>query len=519
MTIEEILTGEKENIEYKVDISPKSETYMRTVVAFANGSGGRLVFGVKDGTWEVVAFNKDEVFAKMDAITNAIFDSCEPRIIPNLSVQDFNGKYIIIVDIPAGMQCPYYLKSQGLTNGTYLRVGGTTRRAESFQVKELIVASSNNSYDQEKINRILTEEEIDAFCGNLYEQARNFASAESLPMLKRIGKNQLLSYKLIYEENGKIYATHGYQLLEGKLDDYPYATVQCAVFKGTERNIFIDRKEFKGPIYKEVEDAYNFVLQNIKLGAYIEGVARRDVYELPVRAIREIITNAVCHRSYLSPFKIQVAVFDDRLEVTTPGSLDRSITVKQLKTGISKVRNRGIAEVFAYLTLIEAWGTGIPRIFSEAKALGLPEPELLDRGSDFRINLFRSTVPVIDTIEANGTEFGTDGTNLDANGTKVGTDGTNLDANGTKVGTDGTNLDTNSIQVGVEIQIDNSDYFSEIEKLILAIRENSSVTQKELHQKTGIALRTIKRLTVELQKSGKLTRMGSNRSGTWKVID
>lgn len=294
-------------------------------------------------------------------------------------------------------------------------------------------------------------------------------------------------------------------LLEGKLDDYPYATVQCAVFKGTERNIFIDRKEFKGPIYKEVEDAYNFVLQNIRLGAYIEGVARHDVYELPVRAIREIITNAVCHRSYLSPFKIQVAVFDDRLEVTTPGSLDRSITVKQLKTGISKVRNRGIAEVFAYLTLIEAWGTGIPRIFSEAKALGLPEPELLDRGSDFRINLFRSTVPVIDTSEANGTELGTDGTNLDANGTKVGTDGTNLD--------------TNSIQVGVEIQIDNSDYFSEIEKLISAIRENPSVTQKELHQKTGIALRTIKRLTVELQKSGKLTRMGSNRSGTWKVID
>lgn len=129
----------------------------------------------------------------------------------------------------------------------------------------------------------------------------------------------------------------------------------------------------------------------------------------------------------------------------------------------------------------------------------------MDRGSDFRINLFRSTVPVIDTSEANGTELGTDGTNLDSNGTKVGTDGTNLD--------------TNSIQVGVEIQIDNSDYFSEIEKLILAIRENPSVTQKELHQKTGIALRTIKRLTVELQKSGKLTRMGSNRSGTWKVID
>ena len=511
MTIEEILTGEKENIEFKETIPPKSETYMRTVVAFANGNGGRLIFGVQDGTWNVIGFSKDDVFAKMDAITNAIFDSCEPKIIPNLSIQDFDGKYIIIVDIPAGMQCPYYIKSQGLMTGTYLRIGGTTRRAEGFQVKELIVSSSTNGYDQEKVNRILTEEEIEAFCNKLYEQARNFASFESLPMVKRIGKNQLLSYKLIYEEHDKIYATNGYQLLEGKLDDYPYATVQCAVFKGNVRNVFIDRKEFKGAIYEQVENAYNFVLQNIKLGAYIEGVARKDIYELPIRSIREIITNAVCHRSYLSPFKIQVAIFDDRLEVTTPGTLDKSITIEQMKTGISKVRNRGIAEIFAYLNLIEAWGSGIPKILTEAKEYGLPEPELLDRDSDFRINLFRNTLQAIVT-DTNGTEVGTVGTNSGTNGTKVGTVGTDSGTNGTKVGTVGTNSNTND----TNLLLDN---ISDTEKILAAVKENPSITQKELQQKTGLSLRTIKRMTVELQQSGKLARIGSNRSGTWKVID
>lgn len=518
MTIAEILTGEKENIEFKETIPPKSENYMRTVVAFANGNGGRLVFGVQDGTWNIIGFSKDEVFAKRDAITNAIFDSCEPKIIPNLSIQDFDGKYVIVVDIPAGMQCPYYIKSQGLMAGTYLRVGGTTRRAETFQVKELIVSSSNNSYDQEKISRILTAEEVEAFCDKLYEQARNFASFESLPMVKRIGKNQLLSYKLIYEEYGKIYATNGYQLLEGKLDDYPYATVQCAVFKGNVRNIFIDRKEFKGAIYEQVENSYNFVLQNIKLGAYIEGVARQDIYELPIRSIREIITNAVCHRSYLSPFKIQVAIFDDRLEVTTPGTLDKGITIEQMKTGISKARNRGIAEIFAYLNLIEAWGTGIPKILAEAKEYGLPEPELLDRDGDFRINMFRNTTQAVVT-ETVGTDSGT-------NGTEVGTVGTNLDTNGTKAGTVGTDFGTNGTEVDTNHNDNNTKvitlypiYTSDLEKLLPVIKQNPSITQKELHKKTGVSLRTIKRITVELQKTGKLMRIGSNRSGTWKVID
>ena len=80
-------------------------------------------------------------------------------------------------------------------------------------------------------------------------------------------------------------------------------------------------------------------------------------------------------------------LFDDRLEVTSPGMLDSEITIEKMKSGLSKIRNRGIAAAFSYMNIVEAWGSGIPKMFREAKEYGLREPELIDMGSDFRINL------------------------------------------------------------------------------------------------------------------------------------
>ena len=396
MTIAEILTGEKDNTEYKVDIPSKSENYMRTVVAYANANGGRLVFGVENNTWKVTGFSKEEVFQKMDAVTNAIYDSCEPKITPNIEVQEFDGRYIIVVDVPAGMQRPYCIKSQGVIEGVYLRVSGTTRKAAIYQIQEMTLSARNRSYDTEKTSRELTTDEIQAFCNRLYQHARELCvNEEARSAIRQISISQLLSFRLVHEENGRYYAANGYQLLDGRLEDYPDAAIQCAVFKGTTRNIFITRKEFSGYIDEQVESAYAFVLEHINLGARIDGLARQDIYELPIRTIREMITNAVCHRSYLCPGKVQVALFDDRLEVTSPGMLDKDLTIEKMKAGISKIRNTAIARVFAYMNMIEAWGTGIPKIFQEAKDYGLREPELLDMGSDFRINLYRGT-PMVD---------------------------------------------------------------------------------------------------------------------------
>lgn len=128
MEQDKLLSGESVNVEYKVTVPKDSTKYMKTVVAFANGKGGKIVFGVNDKTLEIIGMDPDTVFQTIDAITNAISDSCEPRIIPDITFQTVDDKTLIVVEIAPGRMRPYYIKSQGIVGGTYVRSAGTSRQ-------------------------------------------------------------------------------------------------------------------------------------------------------------------------------------------------------------------------------------------------------------------------------------------------------------------------------------------------------------------------------------------------------
>ena len=132
-----IFSGESKNIEYKVTLPDKSEKYMKTIVAFANTQGGKLIVGVDDKTHEIVGVETEILFQLMDGIANAISDSCMPQIIPDIEPQTIDGKTVIIVSVEAGKNRPYYLKSKGKENGTYIRVAGTSRQAFPEKIREL----------------------------------------------------------------------------------------------------------------------------------------------------------------------------------------------------------------------------------------------------------------------------------------------------------------------------------------------------------------------------------------------
>lgn len=214
----------------------------------------------------------------------------------------------------------------------------------------------------------------------------------------RIGNRgqQLLSWKVLKKNGSDLLATNAFALLTGKY--FPFAKIQCALFKGTERDFFIDKKEYDGCLYEQIENAYQFVLRHINLGAEINGLVRKDTYELPVTAIREMIVNAVCHRNYMDNSCIQVAVYDDRIEVTSPGMLYGGLTLEEAVSGRSKIRNRIIADIFSRMEIIEEWGTGIRRILHRAKEYGLPEPEFMEIGDTFRVNLFKKADKKADKI-------------------------------------------------------------------------------------------------------------------------
>ena len=391
MTMERLFEGESENVEYKVARPKDSKKYLKTVVAFANSAGGVLVFGADDKTHEVIGIPSDEIFSEMDAIANAIGDGCAPQIVPDIAVQGVNDKALIVVRIAGGMQRPYYVKALGQEEGTFVRVGATSRPVERYSLRELLLDGSGRSLDGLVLqDQVVSDAEAAAFCQELTDYARSRARTEDdAARIRQLTKSQLISWGLLVEQDGKLRPTWGYKLLLGEPGPQMMSGVQCAVFKGSTRAVFVDRKFYDGPLYRQIDDAYEFVLRSIRMGAAIEGVQRQDVYELPIGTVREAISNAVCHRSYFQPSYVQVALYDDRLEITSPGMLSRDITIEKMRQGLSKVRNRGIASAFAYLGIIEAWGSGVPRMFEDCEAYGLAEPELVASASDFRVNFYR----------------------------------------------------------------------------------------------------------------------------------
>ena len=471
MAEESLFAGESKNIEYKVAVPKKSEKYMKTVVAFANGNGGKIVFGIDDKTLEIVGLDEDNIFKTMDAITNAISDSCEPRIRPDVTLQTVNDKTVIVVEILPGPMRPYYIKSEGMTEGTYMRVSGTTRPVEGYMLKELILEGQNRYFDSEPCRELqITDEDIQNLCKTMKETAiKNTWQNSEKAKIKDITKNTLLSWGILTEVQGEIFPTNAYALLTGQLRMQP--VIQCGLFKGKDRAYFTDRKEFDGPIQNQVDATYQYVLEKINMGMQIQGIYRQDVYELPTDSVRELIANAVAHRSYLEPGNIQVAIFDDRLEVTSPGMLLNNVSIKKMMEGYSKPRNPAIANAFAYMKIIEKWGTGIPRIFRECREYGLPDPELIDFDGDFRVNMYRNTA--IDY----------------------------------------------SPRVNDRVNDKVNDRVNEIEEKILKFIDNDpAITITQLSMELELSRKTIAAKLKTLKEKKMIERVGSSRKGYWKIL-
>ncbi|CBL36429.1 Predicted transcriptional regulator containing an HTH domain and an uncharacterized domain shared with the mammalian protein Schlafen [butyrate-producing bacterium SM4/1] len=223
------------------------------------------------------------------------------------------------------------------------------------------------------------------------EQAiKNAHNEEQKAAVKDVGRQQLRSWGVLIERDGKDYPSNAYAILTGC--GGLHVATQCGVFKGTTKEVFVDRREYTSPIWEQIEEAFQFVLRNIHLGATIVGIYRQDVYEIPPDAIRELIINAAVHRSYLDHGNIQVAVYDNRLEITSPGKLPMGQTLERMKEGYSQIRNEALAYAFSYMNLIEHWGSGIPRIIGKVKAAGLREPEFIGGEVDLRINIYRGQI-------------------------------------------------------------------------------------------------------------------------------
>lgn len=479
MTIQEtIRQGEGYDLEFKRMPNEDRVKYLKTVIAFANGKGGTILFGVaNDGS--VPGIDKSRVFAEMDGIADSICNACSPRVPIDIGIEDVGGKSVIVLDVLAGSRCPYFLKAEGDKDGVYVRIGATTQRADDATRHELALDAEGRSFDSEPCpNAKITEARIAALCASMYRIARNNARSESeRKTVKKITPNQLQAWGVISRVRNRWIASNTYALLTG---DKAFETrVKCGVFKGDSKAVFVDRREFTGPIYEQIEETHKYILSKINMGCVFEGIQRRDLYELPPDALRELVINAFAHRNYFEhDAPIFVAVYDTRVEITSPGGLPRGLTVEKVLAGRSKIRNHALAEALNYMNVIEQWGSGLRRVSEELAAYGAKPLRLEDGGIDVRVNVFRNAA------------------SADNKDNRAANEG---------------NCETN------EVNEANHEVNAVNQRIVLVLSHNPKSTIPEMARICNVSRATIDRAVKVLKDSGRIRRVGGTR-GHWEVL-
>ena len=207
-----------------------------------------------------------------------------------------------------------------------------------------------------------------------------------------------------------------------------------------------------------------------------------------------MIINAHCHRNLLDESCIQVAIYDDRLEVTSPGGLYNGLTYEEVMKGHSKIRNKLIANIFSQMGLVEAWESGIRRIIDAAREYGLPVPAVEVYDDMFRVNLYRN-------VQENGK-----GSNFGINGGE--SFGDNFGVNG---GDDFGDKDYFS---------KNTQRLTDTQKKILAcIAEDKYISAKKIAEQIGMSGRTVENNIKKMKAAETLVRHGSSKYGYWEIAE
>ena len=448
----EIESGETRTIEFKKELPQDSSKWIKTVVAFANGAGGKLLIGVSNKR-EITGISQDtDIFALRDKISDAISQMCEPQIMFDIYQESVNDKVLIVVEVFPGNDTPYFIKSLGKENGTFIRLNATTRNADFTTLDELELRKKRRYYDELPMSELeVTDSDIDYLCKDFSERTKT-----------QITKESLLNMHLIQKIENNYVATKAYAIFLGK-HDY-LSRIQCARFKGIDRVHFIDKKDFDGPLLEQIDGAYKFVLEHINMAIEINGIVHDEIYELPIQAIRELIINAVIHRNYMMNSSVQVAVYDDRVEISSPGSLYGSLTLQEALSGRSSIRNKILASVCEKLNIIEGWGTGLKRIIDFCKERNVNPPEFLEIGDLLRVNFYRPSYNKI--------------------------------------------IQNDPINDPINHPIN----------LFDLIKQNPSGSYEDYAQKLNVSSATIKRKIAELKAEGKIVRKGSNKNGHWAVV-
>lgn len=390
------LKTETNNIEFKKAKNGVPENLYDTFSSFSNTSGGIIIFGIDEkNNYDICGISNPDFFQKKITEQSLLM---EPKIRPIITICEYKGKIIASVEIPELdiFSKPCYYSGKGKMKGSYIRVGDADLPMTDYEIYSFDAFKYKTEDELRSKDRIesdiLNEISINSFLDKITSLKPNLINLDKNTILKMNGILDKNNYPTIC---GIMNFGKYPQIFSPNLD---IVAVKCSTDNYGVEDMngirFLDNKRLDGTISEMLKLAMSFVINNIKKATRINDEGNReDILEYPLKAIREIILNALIHRDYSIHTEnepIRLTIYNDRIEITNPGGLYGRLTIDELGKVRSDIRNPFIASILEVLEVTENRYSGIPTIYAEMKKAGLMEPKFESARGTFKVTLFNS---------------------------------------------------------------------------------------------------------------------------------
>ena len=457
--------GETTTIHFKEQFTGQKEI-AKEMVAFANTLGGQIFFGIKDKTGELIGLSYDEIQTISRELGNAANEQVRPTIYINTDVVRANGKHFLVCAVAQGKNKPY----KNLNGEIWVKQGADKRRiTENSEILALFQDSGNYQADASGV-KDTTFGDLDRYALNDY-----LKKVYALDLDILAGNAEQLLKNIHVLTQGGIPTLAGY-LFFGKHPEYycPTFMVKAVSFFGKELagTQYRDTKEIVGNMPQLYEKSMAFLKSNLhniqEKGASFNTLGKLEIAE---EVLEEVLQNALVHRDLLRSAPIRIFIFDNRVEIISPGALAGGLTEQDIRTGKTFQRNPFMATFATNALHYRGIGSGIVRILAE-----YPEIEIANdvNGKEFKVIILRKKH--LKSTQENGESTQENGESTQEN--------------------------KKSTQ----------------ETILHILMENPKTNRKELAEIIGLSEDGIKKQLAKLKKEGLIERIGSTKAGYWKVI-
>ena len=458
---------ESNRLEYKRELT---DGFEREAIAFLNYRDGGVIYIGIDGDGSVVGVTN------CDAVQLAIKDRLKNNILPScLGLFDVihevrEGKDIIKVTLASGSEKPYYLRKYGMSEkGCFVRIGSAVEPMPGRMIEDLFSRRTRNS-----IGLIRSRRQDLRF-----EQLRIYYQESGLTLGDQFAAN----LELLTEDGAYNYAAY-------LLADRNGNSVQVAKYRGLDRCDLIDSNEYGYcSLIKTCKQVLDRLAVENRMATRITSKERINHWLWNTVALREAVINAIIHNDFTNELVPKFEIFDDRLEITSAGSIEEGKEQEDFFAGFSIPRNKILMRVFKDLDIVEYLGSGMPRILK-----AYPKESFM-----FTANFIRTTFPI--SLEALELEReGSQETRVEIQETQVEINETRVEPQETRVEIKGTRVET-------------------ARRILQVLRENPEMTLAEVATTIGKSVSAVERASAKLVEAGYLRRIGPRKGGRWEVVE